>query len=89
MSNKVIFYIGVVSKHDPGAELYVEQASSLKTCFYELLTNPETIRTLTRGAELTSCHSECEIVCDEVAHREAHLVDGELVVWRVLLVVHG
>ena len=23
MSNKVIFYIGVVSKHDPGAELYV------------------------------------------------------------------
>ncbi len=66
MSNKVIFYIGVVSKHDPGAELYVEQASSLKTCFYTLLTDPETIRTLTRGAELTSCHSECEIVCDEV-----------------------
>ena len=32
MSNKVIFYIGVVSKHDPGAELYVKQADALKTC---------------------------------------------------------
>ena len=66
MSNKVIFYIGVVSKHDPGAELYIEQADALKTCFYTLLTSSETIRALTRGAELTSCHSECEIVCDDV-----------------------
>ena len=65
MSNKVIFYIGVVSKHDPGAEQYMEQANALKTCFYSILTDSETIRTLTRGAELASCHSECEVVCDE------------------------
>ena len=69
MSNKVIFYIGVVSKHDPGAEQYMEQANALKTCFYSILTDSETIRTLTRlkyAEELTSCHSECEVVCDEV-----------------------